>query len=365
MVPSYKHKAVYNIYMSFPCCYPGIEYQGGVDCSVTSNYLWLCSDHCFCTSNQTYYLFQVYQNAVLVNITQQSYQSMYDVTYAGDWYNDGILADYAIAPSDVYLYQSGSFIADGYLQWALENFPASYFEQLLPPYPTLQNGVAMIFGGLLNRTDEFLINSQTIGYESLKYAQPMRNTSLFRMGSNSKLVCTVALYKLQEMGKLNVSHNVADYLNATDFVHFGFPNITRYCPVLQSSTSTPSTVCQNLTFVNLMAMQSGIVDMTNCEYQNGQWELIYCWQPWREQYPGNGNLDLTIGYFINAPLSFAPGTSYHYANENFLLLGYLVQKISGMPYGQFVRKYIFQPLGMNQTFSDASNQQHKLWVSAV
>ncbi len=50
-------------------------------------------------------------------------------------------------------------------------------------------------------TTEFLINSQPSGYQSIEYSLPMKAETQFRMGSNSKLVCAVAIYQLQEQGR--------------------------------------------------------------------------------------------------------------------------------------------------------------------
>jgi CubicO group peptidase (beta-lactamase class C family) len=49
------------------------------------------------------------------------------------------------------------------------------------------------------------------------------------------------------------------------------------------------------------------------------------------------------------PLNFQPGEKYAYCNTGYLLLGMVIRKTSGEPYGEFLRKRIFQPLGMSNT----------------
>ncbi|HVO33958.1 MAG TPA: serine hydrolase domain-containing protein, partial [Gemmatimonadales bacterium] len=52
------------------------------------------------------------------------------------------------------------------------------------------------------------------------------------------------------------------------------------------------------------------------------------------------------------PLDFAPGTRWSYSNTNFLMLGRVVEKVSGVPYGTFLAQHILTPLGMRATVYD-------------
>ena len=52
---------------------------------------------------------------------------------------------------------------------------------------------------------------------------------------------------------------------------------------------------------------------------------------------------------VSRPLNFPVGTRYQYCNTNYLLLGMVIHKITGKPYGEFLRERIFEPLGMKDT----------------
>jgi CubicO group peptidase (beta-lactamase class C family) len=57
----------------------------------------------------------------------------------------------------------------------------------------------------------------------------------------------------------------------------------------------------------------------------------------------------------NKPLAFEPGSNWAYSNSNYILLGMIIEKRSGMSYAQFLRKNIFSPLQLSQTDYDESD----------
>ena len=53
--------------------------------------------------------------------------------------------------------------------------------------------------------------------------------------------------------------------------------------------------------------------------------------------------------FANAPLEFAPGEEFAYRNQNYILLGMIIEKVSGMPYKQYLEEEFLKPLGLEKT----------------
>ena len=90
--------------------------------------------------------------------------------------------------------------------------------------------------------------------------------------------------------------------------------------------------CQNITFIQLMSMNSGIIPIDSCSGLTDSWQNSYCMSEMESEYPGGGDFGSMLGYFINAPLQSSPGSAYDYSNPNFWLLSYLVQKLSGELY---------------------------------
>ena len=138
----------------------------------------------------------------------------------------------------------------------------------------------------------------------------------FRLGSVSKQFTAMGVLLLQARHKLNVSDRICQYLT-------GCPS--RWQPVRIGE---------------LLTHTSGIPDYLN--------ELHASWPP-RPATPAQ-----LIASFRNAPLHFPPGTRMRYSNSGYVLLGALIQQLSGQPLAQFLRRSIFGPLGMTRTGTDTT-----------
>eukprot|EP00697_Spironema_sp_BW2_P001632 gnl/Spiro4/12190_TR6434_c0_g1_i1.p1 gnl/Spiro4/12190_TR6434_c0_g1~~gnl/Spiro4/12190_TR6434_c0_g1_i1.p1 ORF type:complete len:546 (+),score=151.98 gnl/Spiro4/12190_TR6434_c0_g1_i1:27-1640(+) len=214
-----------------------------------------------------------------------------------------------------------------------------------PPPDQLFSGVQTV-----ERNGATVLNISS-GKASVEYGVDMTAHTAFLIGSNSKLFTAVSIYLLQEDGLLRTSDPVSLYLNASDFANFGFANVSEWCPTLLGSG-----VCQVVTFEHLMSMSSGLVDAFNCDYPPDSPFVKYCVAPylWTVDAPSVAS---TVGSFILNPLTFVPGTNYSYSNPNFILLTYLIEKLSGLSYAQFLLTRIFLPLGLHHTTFDFFNQQ--------
>jgi CubicO group peptidase (beta-lactamase class C family) len=199
---------------------------------------------------------------------------------------------------------------------------------------------------------------RAVGWASVEFDAEMATDSVFPIGSNSKLFVAVALYQLQEAGKVDLTAPVNAYLDQRDFASFGFPNQTIWCPRVLGDTSGE---CQDITFVQLLSMASGIGDQVNCDNVEAQ----YCRQSADDLALYRGSIAAHVADFINDPLVFVPGTSYSYANPNFVLLAYMVEKLSGLQFEAYLKERIFVPVGLNNTYYDpfdGQTQLHKGWV---
>jgi CubicO group peptidase (beta-lactamase class C family) len=146
---------------------------------------------------------------------------------------------------------------------------------------------------------------------------PSTSDTKFRIASLTKQFTAMGVLILQAQGKLEVTDRVCRYL----------PD----CPADWGK----------ITIRQLLTHTSGIPDLTR-------------FSDFDEIYPTLDTPQKSINYFRDAPLDFAPGQGWEYSNSGYILLGNLIQQVSGLPYEDFLQKEIFSPLGMQNTGYDES-----------
>jgi len=139
----------------------------------------------------------------------------------------------------------------------------------------------------------------------------------FRIGSLTKQFTAVCILLLEERGKLRLDDPIKNYL-----------------------PDAPA-AWEKITFFHLLTHSSGIPDL-----------LAFPEIAVAQQNPATP-AEL-VAYFRDKPLEFQPGSNTRYSNSGFILLGYLIEKISGQSYAEFLQKNIFDPLGMADTGYDST-----------
>jgi CubicO group peptidase (beta-lactamase class C family) len=152
------------------------------------------------------------------------------------------------------------------------------------------------------------------GYGLADAKQQIANTlqTRFRLGSLTKPITAVAVLTLQAAGKLDLRRTVCSYLAD--------------CPP----------AWQPITLHHLLSHTSGIPELTRL--------------PGFEASKGQPSTPAeTMARFSGLPLDFAPGNHWEYSNSNYIVLGALIEQVSGQPYERYLRAAILTPLGMNDT----------------
>lgn len=158
--------------------------------------------------------------------------------------------------------------------------------------------------------DGAVLFSKGYGYADLETRTPVQpETTLFRPGSVSKLFVWTAVMQLVEQGQLSLDADINDYL---DF-------------------KIPTTYPQPITLKHLMSHTPGFEDI-------GQ--DLFKLTP-----EGLTTLEDYLKTHIPARV-FPPGMVGAYSNYGTALAGYIVERVAGMPFAEYVEKNIFDPLGM-------------------
>src|SRR5882757_10330557 len=158
------------------------------------------------------------------------------------------------------------------------------------------------------------------GYGSADLEWNIRNApdTHFRLGSITKQFTAAGILLLEERGKLKVEDPISKYL-----------------------PDEPA-AWKNITFFHLLTHTSGIPSFTS--------------------FPDYGELqsrpvtpEQLVARFRDKPLDFQPGEKWNYSNSGYALLGYLLEKISGQKYCDFLQENIFTPLAMHDSGCDRNS----------
>jgi len=150
------------------------------------------------------------------------------------------------------------------------------------------------------------------GFANVEKRTPVTPQTLFRPGSISKLFTWTAVMQQVEQGKIDLDRDINDYL---DF-------------------KIPATYPKPITMRNLMTHTPGFEEAIK--------DLIVT----------KGSKPVSIGEFLKTHMPqrvYPPGTTPAYSNYGATLAGYIVERVSGMPFDDYVEKNIFLPLGMTHT----------------
>ena len=185
------------------------------------------------------------------------------------------------------------------------------------------------------RRGELALNS-VLGMADRERQVPLAEDAIFRIYSMTKPITSVAFMMLVEECKVALDDPVSKYIPAWEHlgVHAG--------GFMESFQTRP--VARPMRVVDLLRHTSGL---TYGFQQNTNVDAAY-----RRLKLGDvateGTLDEMIEKLATVPLEFSPGEAWNYSVSTDVL-GYLVGKISGIPFETFLQERIFDPLGMVDT----------------
>lgn len=151
------------------------------------------------------------------------------------------------------------------------------------------------------------------GRANLELGVPLNPDQVFRIASVTKMFTAAAILKLAESGKLSLDDPLAKY----------FPD-------------APSSA--GITIRELLNHTAGVSDVA------------------KDPQPGYSRRDLDlqsrVASLLQRPLTFPPGTGWAYSNSGFMLLGAVIERVTGKPWAEAYQDLLFEPLGLKQTRFD-------------
>jgi CubicO group peptidase (beta-lactamase class C family) len=190
---------------------------------------------------------------------------------------------------------------------------ASRMDQVVESYVSDKTFMGSV---LVARGDQILL-SKGYGSANLEWNIPNSPTTKFRLGSVTKQFTAASILLLEERGKLKTDD-----------------------PVKKWMPDAPA-AWDKITIFHLLTHTSGIPNFTS-------------FPDYVTQEPFATTPEKLVARFRDKPLEFEPGEKWNYSNSGYVLLGYLVEKVSGESYEKFVAENIFGPLRMKDSGYDSN-----------
>ena len=172
-------------------------------------------------------------------------------------------------------------------------------------------------GAVLVARDGEVLVSRGYGHANLEWNIPNTPATRFRLGSITKQFTAAAILLLEERGRLRTS----------DLVKTHLPDAP--------------TAWDQVTIFHLLTHTSGLPSFTGFpDYQSSKMVST--------------PVEKIVARFSDRPLEFQPAEKWNYSNSGYVLLGRLIEKISGQTYENFIQENVFTPLGMKESGYDSN-----------
>lgn len=163
------------------------------------------------------------------------------------------------------------------------------------------------------------IYRKAFGMANLELGVKMTPDNIFRIGSVTKQFTASAIMKLVDEGKINLNDDITKYIE--DYPTHG----------------------HKITIEHLLTHTSGIKSYTGMK----KWTT--------EVHKKDFTIEELIDYFKSQAMDFAPGEEFKYNNSGYILLGYIIEQVSGQTYSEYINDNIFKPLKMKNSSYDSTS----------
>ena len=163
-----------------------------------------------------------------------------------------------------------------------------------------------------------VVFKKAYGLADREWNVPNATDTRFRIGSITKVFTAILVMQLVQEGRLDLDAHISDYL--PDY---------------------PAKTGQAVTLRHLLSHTSGIPSYTQHNPYIGDSDSCGFWVRYSPEE--------LVATFSNLDLRFEPGSKFEYCNSAYVLLGVILEKLTGKPYEQLLKERILDPLGMKDT----------------
>lgn len=174
-------------------------------------------------------------------------------------------------------------------------------------------------GSILVARDGEILLSKGYNYANWELKAPNSSRTKYRISSITKPFTATMIMMLAQNGLLELDDPICDHLSN--------------CPDSWGE----------ITIHDLLSHTSGVPDYTRLEGASNDSRLPH-------------SVAELVEIFRDEQLEFSPGANYQYSNSNYILLGALIEGVSGVSYDQFLQNAILNPLGLEDTGMDYTDQ---------
>ena len=168
-------------------------------------------------------------------------------------------------------------------------------------------------GGILIAKNGEIVYEKYNGYSNLTTKEPINSNTTFHIASVSKTFTAMAILRLWEQHKLNISDSLQQFF--------------------------PSLPYHNITVKDLLSHRSGLPNY-----------LYFSDTAFKKNSRVTNNDVLNYMIYAQPALYAKPNKIFHYCNTNYVLLALIIEKTTGISYPKYMKDSIFNPIGMKNSF---------------
>jgi len=198
-----------------------------------------------------------------------------------------------------------------------------------------------------------VVYHKAFGYRNLENHVALSKNDVFRMASMTKALTAIAVLQLYERGLLFLDDEVGKYIPE-------FKNPQVLMNVLPDSGFTSKPASVEITIRQLLTHTSGI----GYGFQDARYNALVIKNNISEGFEDDDRTSLeNIQRIARLPLLYEPGEKYTYG-LSYDVLGVVIETVSGMRYDKYIRQYIFNPLGMDDSYFIVPEKEQYRLVTA-